>query len=188
MNEHCKLIDDFGNQYSYFKEDIDPKFPEGRVPELDIMMFCDSDHAHDKVTGRSITGLLGFVGSTPVLWRSKRQSCVHTSTFGAEFTALKAAVEEILEIRYFLRSMGVHVTKPTPIFVDNLGVVINATDPSSSLNKKAVALAYHFVREHQAGKVISVHTIHTSHNYADPLTKALPSTVQQDHYGEILPS
>ena len=84
--------------------------------------------------------------------------------------------------------MGVKVTKPTPIFVDNLGVVVNATDPSSSLNKKAVALAYHFVREHQAGNVVSVHKIHTNHNYADPLTKAIPSTAQQGHYGEILPN
>ena len=97
------------------------------------------------------------------------------------------ALEEVLEIRYFLRSMGVKVSKPTPIYVDNMGVVINATDPASSLNKKAVALSYHFVREHQAGKVIQVLKIPTADNFADPLTKALPSKDQEAHYGHTLP-
>ena len=85
---------DFGYQYDYFEEEIDPRFPEALIDELELNIFCDADHAHDKITGRSITGLLGFVGSTPVIWSSSRQSSVHTSTFGAEFTALKKAVEE----------------------------------------------------------------------------------------------
>jgi hypothetical protein len=42
---------DFGNQYSYFKEMLDPRFPEPLVGELDINLFCDLDHGHDKVTG-----------------------------------------------------------------------------------------------------------------------------------------
>jgi hypothetical protein len=57
-------------------------------------MFIDADHAHDKITGRSITGLFATLGSTPISWRSKRQTSVQTSNFGAEFTALKAGVEE----------------------------------------------------------------------------------------------
>ena len=49
---------DFAHQYSYFKEDIDPQFPMQLMDELDITMFADSDNGHDKVTGRSITGLI----------------------------------------------------------------------------------------------------------------------------------
>ena len=71
--------------------------------------------------------------------------------------------------------MGVNVSKPTPIWVDNMSVVLNATNPGSSLNKKAIALSYHFVREHQAQSVISIRKIHTTDNYADPFTKALDS-------------
>ena len=89
---------DFGNQYHYFKEELDPRFPEPLIAELDINIFVDADHAHDKVTGRSITGILAFVGSTPTLWSSKRQTAIQTSTFGAEFTALKKAVEEVITL------------------------------------------------------------------------------------------
>jgi Reverse transcriptase (RNA-dependent DNA polymerase) len=146
--ETVKLKEDFGGQYQYFQEDLDPKFPEPIVPEMDINIFVDANHAHDKVTGRSVTGLFCFVGSTPVSWRSKRQASVQTSTFGAEFTTLKKAVEEGITLRYYFRSMGIKVAKPTPIFVDNMGVVLNASNPGSTLNKKSVALSYHFVREH----------------------------------------
>ena len=90
---HEETYEEFGHQYKYFKEELDPYFPTPGIAELEINIFSDSDHAHDKVTGRSITGLMAFVGSTPVYWKSKRQTSVQTSTFGAEFTALKSAVE-----------------------------------------------------------------------------------------------
>ena len=153
---------------------------------MDINIFVDTDHAHDKVTGRSITGILAFVGSTPTLWSSKRQTAVQTSTFGAEFTALKKAVEECITLRHHLRAMGVKESKPTPIYVDNLGVVLNATNPGSALNKKHVALSYHFVREHMSSEVVSIRKIGTEDNYADPFTKALNSTAHHDFFYEVL--
>ena len=72
--------EDFGHQYRYFKENIDDKFPKPLVKGLNTTFFSDSDHGHDKVTGRSITAILGMVGNTPVIARSTRQSCVQTST------------------------------------------------------------------------------------------------------------
>ena len=139
---------DFTHQYKYYKEELDPGFPEPASPELDINIFSDSDHAHDVVTGRSITGLLAFLGSTPVYWKSKRRTSVHTSIFGAEFTVLKDVTELAVTLRYHLRVMGVEISKPTNIYVDNKSVVINATNPASTLNKKVIALAYHYVRQH----------------------------------------
>ena len=177
---------DFGNQYSYFREDIDSKFPPALTEELPINIFVDADHGHDRKTGRSITGLVVMVGSTPIVWRSKRQSCVQTSTFGAEFTALKLAVEEAVTIRYHLRSMGVRINQATNLWVDNMSVVLNATNPGSSLNKKAIALAYHFVREHQANDVVSIRKIDGTENYADPWTKSLDNSAFHWHLRELM--
>ena len=42
------------DQYKCATEDIDRQFPESIGKELDISILFDSDHAHDKVTGRSI--------------------------------------------------------------------------------------------------------------------------------------
>lgn len=111
---------------------------------------------------------------------------MQTSTFGAEFAALKQGVELMIALRCHLRALGVHVTKPTPIFVDNVSVFLDAANPSSSLNMKAVALAYHFVREHQSGKVVSIRKISSTDNHSDPLTKNLNSTASHDFLYEFM--
>eukprot|EP00957_Ditylum_brightwellii_P070971 5393211-Ditylum_brightwellii.AAC.1 len=82
------------DQYPEAEEEVDKNVPEPLFDELAITAYVDSDHAHDKVTRRSITGLLIFVGRTPVMYFSKRQGAVETSTYGAEFMAMKTAVEE----------------------------------------------------------------------------------------------
>jgi hypothetical protein len=82
--------------------------------------------------------------------------------------------------------MGISVTKPTPIFVDNMGVVLNASNPGSTLNKKSVALSYHFVREHVANDVCEIRKIDSADNFADPFTKALTSNEHHDFFYEVM--
>jgi hypothetical protein len=81
--------------------------------------------------------------------------------------------------------MGIQVSKPTPIWVDNMGVVLNASNPGSTLNKKHIALAYHFVRENVANNVVEIRKIESKDNYADPFTKALDSKSFHDFFYEI---
>ena len=180
------LPTDFGNQYNYFQEDIDPRFPTAVLKEMMLSIFVDSDHAYDTVTGRSVTGMISFLGSTPLTWMSKKQKSVQTSTFGAEFTALKQAVDEAVTLRYHLRSMGIKVMRPTTIYMDNMSVVLNATNPGSPLNKKCVALAYHFVREHVANKVVEIRKIDSTDNYADPFTKPMNGQEHGDFFWEFM--
>ncbi len=66
-----KQMIDFSEQYAYAKEEIDYRFPELMGQELEVSVFFDSDHAHDKVTGRSISGVIVMVGCTPIIWKSK---------------------------------------------------------------------------------------------------------------------
>ena len=131
---------DFENQYEYFSKDIGKHFPEPLFDELDIHVFVDSDRGHDKVIGISITGLFSVVGTTPTTLSSKRHTVVQTSTFGAEFTALKKDFKESFMLWYHLRSMGIKVSKPTPAFVDIISVLLNASNPSSTPNKKTMVL------------------------------------------------
>ena len=159
--------------YPDANEELDKELPKALVPEMAITVLVDSDHAHDKVTRRSITGLLIFIGRTPVFWMSKRQGAIETSTYGAEFNAMKTAVEEVISVRYMLRCLGVKVTQPTNILGDNRSVIINATERDSLLKKKHVAIAYHKTREAAAAKIVRPLKTHTSDNFADMLTKAL---------------
>jgi hypothetical protein len=71
----------------------DMPIPLGKSIQMNI--FCDASHASDIVTHRSTTGLLIYLCGTPVVWYSKRQNTVESSTFGSEFVALRIATEKI---------------------------------------------------------------------------------------------
>jgi len=59
---------DFLKDYPDVQEQIDPSLPTPYGIELQTSIFFDADHAHDHVMCHSITGLILFVGSTPVHW------------------------------------------------------------------------------------------------------------------------
>ena len=184
--EYDSVIPDFGNQYADFVEEIDHKLPNPRMKELPITIFTDANHGHDQVTGKSITGILVLVGRTPIYWSSKRQASVQTATFGAEFIALKRAVEEAITVRYYLKSMGVLVSKPTIIYGDNMSSIKNTIEPGSPLKKKYLALSYHFCREHFSAGIVDIRKIGTKENRADPFTKGLVSSEFHTHFNEIM--
>ena len=168
-----QLKADFLEEYVDAKEELDPKFPTPYGRELQTTFLVDSDHAHDKKTRRSITGIIGYVGSTPVVWYSKRQGAVATSTYSAEFMALRQGTEECVNMRYMLRCLGVPVKKACNLFGDNLGVIQNATNIDVDVKKKHVALSFHLVRESIAAGVTIPMWISGKKNTADIMTKQI---------------
>ena len=100
---------DFLKDYSDAQEEMDPKFPRPFGPIMETTFMVDSDHAHDSKTRRSLTGVLGYVGSTLVIWKSKRQGTIASSTYAAEFSALRTATEEAMSLRYMLRLSLIHI-------------------------------------------------------------------------------
>jgi hypothetical protein len=151
-----------------------------------IHCFADADHAGNLATRRSHTGILIFMNMSPIIWYSKRQNTVESSTFGSEFVALRTAVELIIGLRYKLRMFGVPIEGPANVCCDNQGVVYNSTLPESTLAKKHNAICYHQVREAAAAEIIRVAKEDTSTNLADALTKPLPRESQKELFSRIM--
>ena len=177
---------DFLEDYPDAAEDVASDFPTPFGRELETSVFFDADHAHDHATRRSISGLLVFVGSTPVLWHSKRQGCIATSTYCAEFISMRTAVEEAISIRYMLRCLGVPVTRPTELYGDNFGVIQSAEIPEGELKKKHIAISYHYVREAIASRIVNAHWCKSSENFSDICTKALGANIFHDLVCELM--
>jgi hypothetical protein len=136
--------------------------------------YIDSDHAGDKVTRRPQTGFLIFLNHAPIIWFSKKQPSIETSSFGSEFSAMKTGTELVEGLRYKLRMMGIPIDGPCHIRADNMSVVRNSSQPESTLKKKSNSIAFHYVRERAAARVISVQYEPTNTNLADMLTKTQP--------------
>ena len=156
-------------------EAIPPNAIPARGNSVQINAFVDADHAGDRLTRRSHTGIIIFLNKAPIIWFSKRQNTVETSTFGSEFVAMKICTEMVEGLRYKLRMFGIPIEGPANVFCDNEAVVKNATVPESTLKKKHNAIAYHRVREAIAAGTIRITKEHTSTNLADILTKLLPA-------------
>ena len=173
------------NIYRDACEDVPDNAPPPRGASVQINIYVDSDHAGNKVTRRSQTGILIFLNMAPISWFSKRQNTVESSTFGSELIALKIASEQIMGLRYKLRMMGVPIDGPANVFCDNESVVKSTMNPESTLKKKNVSIAYHKVRECFAAGIIDVYFQYSEDNLADVFTKVLPVVKRKNIFGCI---
>jgi len=165
---------DWSSLYPNAAERIPQDAPEPLGHSVVTTCYVDADHAGCRVTRRSHTGILIYVNCAPIIWYSKRQNTIESSTFGSEFIALKISVELIESLRYKLRMFGIPVDNSTIVFCDNEAVVQNVTRPESTLKKKHISIAYHRCREAQAAGYIKIGFIKGMENLADLLTKTLP--------------
>src|SRR5210317_2424014 len=147
--DHSQFPTEAYDQWKEFYPDAEEPMPaKDMLPKplgkkIWITAYTDSDHAHDVVTRRSVTGELLFLNNTPVKDISQRQKTVEPSTYGSELVATRVTTALILEYRNTSRIMGVELDGPALLLGDNNSVVLNCTNPDSVLKKKHVACNYH---------------------------------------------
>ena len=167
---------DWKDFYPDATEAVPGNMPEPLGESVKVSCFVDANHAGNVVTRRSHTGILLFLNNAPIIWYSKRQNTVESSTFGSEFVALRIALEQIEALRYKLRMFGVPIDGPADVFCDNQSVVLSASVPTTMLNKKHNAICYHRVREAAAAMTVRIAKEDTESNLSDLFTKVLSTT------------
>jgi hypothetical protein len=130
--------------------------------------------------------VLIYVNMAPIIWFSKRQNTVETSTFGSEFIALKIAVELTDALIYKLHMFGVPIEGETRIMCNNESVVKSSSFAESTLKKKHCSVAYHKVRETIARGKTLIYYEKSESNLADLLTKPLSALKQKPLIQAIL--
>jgi hypothetical protein len=177
---------DWTSFYPDANEEIPSNQPPPRGKSMQMIAFVDADHAGDLITRRSRTGILIYLNKAPIIWYTKKQNSVETSTFGSEFMAAKTAVDIIKGLRYKLRMLGVPIEEATHLKMDNMSVVVNTSAPESTLKKKSNAIAYHYVRECVAAGIIQISYETSQTNKADILTKIHTGTERQRQIRTVL--
>ena len=70
---------DWTEFYGDIMEAIPPDMPMPLGRDVDLCMMCNSDHAGDKQTRRSRTGILIFCNMALIDWILKKQPTIETS-------------------------------------------------------------------------------------------------------------
>ncbi|CAM9465877.1 unnamed protein product, partial [Heterosigma akashiwo] len=135
--------------------------------------YCDADFVNDRLDGKSVTGYIIFLGDSPIVWTSRLQKSVSTSTTEAEYLALGECTKDVMWLRYLLSELGAKQILPTDINEDNQACISWATEITVTRKNRHLHVNYHFAREKVQSNEIKVRYIETKEQIADLFTKAL---------------
>jgi hypothetical protein len=132
---------------------------------------------------KSRTGYIIEIANCPVLWVSKLQSTIATSTMESEYTALSMALRAAIPLLAVIESAtkGLHFTKhkqltfKATVHEDNQGALIlaNLEPGRHTPRSKFYALRLHWFRSWLVPKSIEIQFVSTHYQKADYLTKPL---------------
>lgn len=113
----------------------------------ELIAFSDSDYASCPDTRKSTSGIVLMLNSGPVIWSSRKQSIVATSTTDAEYVAICEAAKEVVWTRRLLNELGIQQEQATVLYCDNMAAQLLAKNPVYHRRTKHVDVKFHYTRE-----------------------------------------
>lgn len=145
-----------------------------------LVAYSDSDWASFPSTRKSTTGYCIMLGTSPISWKTKKQSVVARSSTEAEYRAMALTACEITWITSLLKDMGLTNLPPTILKVENQEALSIAANPVLHERTKHIEIDYHYIRDKiNAGEIKTCH-VPSYAQVADILTKSL--SVKQHYY------
>ena len=131
--------------------------------------FSDSDWA----IKHSTSGSSFHLGSATISWSSKKQTSVALSSCEAEIMAGSEAAKEAIYLSSFLRELGLDMSEPPPLRLDNMSAIDLAYNPEHHSKTKHIERRHYFIRECVENGKLRVPFVPTADNVADFFTKPL---------------
>ncbi|XP_074324146.1 uncharacterized protein LOC141661063 [Apium graveolens] len=106
---------------------------QGILPRADqqikLQAFSDSDWAACVDSRKSVTGYILLLGSSPITWKSKKESTISRSSSEAEYRAMVSVASKITWIVHLLAELGVSDLKSVVLHCDSQSAIHNAKNP-----------------------------------------------------------
>ncbi|XP_019237576.1 PREDICTED: uncharacterized protein LOC109217761 [Nicotiana attenuata] len=116
-------------------------------PSYEVTTYCDSDWAACPDSRRSVSGYLVLLRTSPISWKSKKQTTVSLSSAEAEYRSLRKVVGELVWVKRLLEELTVLCDAPIPVFYDSQAAVHIAKNPVFHERTKHIEVDCHFERD-----------------------------------------
>jgi hypothetical protein len=154
--------------------------------EWHVMSFTDSDFSGDRETRKSVSGFIVYFMGAPIAWRPRGQKSVTLSSMEAEYVAVLEVATEVVFVKNLLEFLGLKISYPITLYVDNVGAIYLAESSISGMRTKHVDTRYHYVREYIEEGVLKIIFVRSEENQADPFTKNLEVECFDKHVGNFM--
>lgn len=138
-----------------------------------LTAYSDADYGTCSNTRKSISGVILVLNNGPIIWFSRKQGVVATSTTYAEYIAVFDATKEIVWARRILQELGLRQVEPTTLYCDNMAAEQLIKNPTFHRRTKHVDIKFHYTRDIMEQGNLLVEHIASNGQLADILTKPL---------------
>ena len=151
---------------------------------LRVTAYSDSNYATDIDDRKSVSGKCIFVGRSPVMFSTSRQTTLATSSAEAELTALFTTCLAAQEVRDLLEPLGLLADGPSRVYCDSEAAIATVKGGSRQLVRglaKHHAVRLLKLRELLDDGMIDLQPINSADNIADIFTKAVSAPDLRRH-------
>ena len=149
--------------------------------DADFAGLFGAEDSQNPICAKSRTGYVIFLANCPLMWVSKMQSEIASSTMESEYIALSQSMRDLIPVRRLLQLICDTVLTDqkenaniySSVFEDNSGALQLARAPRITPRTKHYAIKYHFFREYVKQGQIKLFKIETTKQRADIFTKGL---------------
>ncbi|KAI3664982.1 hypothetical protein L6452_43597 [Arctium lappa] len=143
---------------------------------FDLVAYTDSDYGGCKIDRKSTSGSCQFLKGKLVIWPSKKQNYVSTSTPEVEYMDAASCCSQVMWMRNQLRDYGLDIDK-IPILCDSKSAIAISANPVQHSKTKHIDIRYHFLKHHVEQGTIKMYFVSTDYHLVDLFTKALDEKI-----------
>lgn len=135
--------------------------------------YADASYGDDPTDRKSTYGHTLLIGNGAVVWASKKQRTISTSTTEAEYVAMCQAAKTIVWASKWMRELfgEEFLEMPIKLLGDNQGSLDLIKNPEHHSRTKHIDVQYHYIREVVEDGLMRTEHVSTKEMIADALTK-----------------
>jgi hypothetical protein len=139
----------------------------------DLCGYVDADYGSDLESRKSTTGCVFLFNESPVIWMSKRQTCVALSSTESEYVALAQAGKESVWLNRIYAELDMPIDAAICLKTDSQSAIKLAKNPEYHDKTKHIDIRHHYIRWLVDSERVSLEYVPDQSQPADILTKSV---------------